>query len=404
MKFLPGPRAGRALHPDRSALPRLEDARAQLQDPVHRPRGRAQHRDAALLGPQGRARRSTTRARRCGAPRCWCSAWPTSGTSTTSARARRSTSSGCWKGRGRGSATPIPTCPASREDGHEYRSVPLEPRDRGRGRLRDGRDRPHRRGLSDDRAATPGWWSTLETQCRKRRDMHVAVIGSGYVGLVAGACLAETGNDVVCVDKDADKIARLQRNEIPIYEPGLEPMVQRNQAEGRLTFTTDIGAAIRGAKVIFIAVGHPAGRGRLGRPPARAGGGARDRPAHERAQGRRHQVHRAGRHRGKGARGGQVPDRGPVRGLLQSRVPEGRRRDRGLHEARPRGHRGGRRRGARRDGRALRAVHPAGRQPDPLHGHRLGRGDQVRGQRDARHPHLVHEPDGAASASWSAPT
>src|ERR671916_881370 len=89
--------------------------------------------------------------------------------------------------------------------------------------------------------------------------MHVAVIGSGYVGLVAGACLAETGNDVVCVDKDAEKIARLQRNEIPIYEPGLEPMVQRNQAEGRLTFTTDLGAAVRGARVIFIAVGTPPG-------------------------------------------------------------------------------------------------------------------------------------------------
>ena len=89
--------------------------------------------------------------------------------------------------------------------------------------------------------------------------MHVAVVGSGYVGLVAGACFAETGNDVVCVDKDTEKIARLQRNEIPIYEPGLEPMVQRNQAEGRLTFTTDLGAAIRGARVIFIAVGTPPG-------------------------------------------------------------------------------------------------------------------------------------------------
>jgi len=89
--------------------------------------------------------------------------------------------------------------------------------------------------------------------------MHVAVIGSGYVGLVAGACLAETGNDVVCVDKDADKIARLQKNEIPIYEPGLEPMVRRNQAEGRLTFTTDTGAAIRAARVVFIAVGTPPG-------------------------------------------------------------------------------------------------------------------------------------------------
>ncbi len=89
--------------------------------------------------------------------------------------------------------------------------------------------------------------------------MHVAVIGSGYVGLVAGACLAETGNDVTCVDVDAEKIARLQRNEVPIYEPGLEPMVKRNQEEGRLTFTTDIGSAIRGSRVIFIAVGTPPG-------------------------------------------------------------------------------------------------------------------------------------------------
>lgn len=89
--------------------------------------------------------------------------------------------------------------------------------------------------------------------------MHVAVIGSGYVGLVAGACFAETGNDVVCVDVDADKIARLQRNEVPIYEPGLEPMVRRNQEEGRLTFTTDIGAAIRSSRVVFIAVGTPPG-------------------------------------------------------------------------------------------------------------------------------------------------
>jgi UDPglucose 6-dehydrogenase len=89
--------------------------------------------------------------------------------------------------------------------------------------------------------------------------MHVAVIGSGYVGLVAGACLAETGNDVVCVDKDGEKIARLQRNEIPIYEPGLEPMVKRNQEEGRLTFAIDLPAAVRGARVIFIAVGTPPG-------------------------------------------------------------------------------------------------------------------------------------------------
>jgi UDPglucose 6-dehydrogenase len=89
--------------------------------------------------------------------------------------------------------------------------------------------------------------------------MHVAVIGSGYVGLVAGACLAETGNDVTCVDVDAGKIARLPRNEIPLYEPGLEPMVKRNQDEGRLTFTTDLGSAVRSSRVILIAVGTPPG-------------------------------------------------------------------------------------------------------------------------------------------------
>jgi len=89
--------------------------------------------------------------------------------------------------------------------------------------------------------------------------MHVAVVGSGYVGLVAGACLAETGNDVVCLDVDASKIERLNRNEIPIYEPGLEPMVERNHAEGRLAFSTDIASAVKRARVIFIAVGTPPG-------------------------------------------------------------------------------------------------------------------------------------------------
>ncbi len=89
--------------------------------------------------------------------------------------------------------------------------------------------------------------------------MKVAVVGTGYVGLVAGACLAETGNDVICVDVDDGKIERLRRNEMPIYEPGLEPMVQRNQEEGRLAFSTDIADAVRRSQVIFIAVGTPPG-------------------------------------------------------------------------------------------------------------------------------------------------
>jgi UDPglucose 6-dehydrogenase len=89
--------------------------------------------------------------------------------------------------------------------------------------------------------------------------LRVTVVGSGYVGLVAGACLAEAGNDVVCVDVDADKIARLRRDELPIYEPGLQPLVARNQAEGRLRFTTEIGPAVERARVVFIAVGTPPG-------------------------------------------------------------------------------------------------------------------------------------------------
>lgn len=89
--------------------------------------------------------------------------------------------------------------------------------------------------------------------------MRVTVIGSGYVGLVAGACLAEAGNDVVCVDADAAKIARLERDDLPIYEPGLQPLVARNRAEGRLRFTTDLGPAIERAPVVFIAVGTPPG-------------------------------------------------------------------------------------------------------------------------------------------------
>jgi len=87
--------------------------------------------------------------------------------------------------------------------------------------------------------------------------MKVAVVGTGYVGLVVGACLAETGNDVVCADLDAAKITSLQRNRLPIYEPGLEPLVVRNQREGRLQFTTEVAAAIERSDIVFIAVGTP---------------------------------------------------------------------------------------------------------------------------------------------------
>jgi len=87
--------------------------------------------------------------------------------------------------------------------------------------------------------------------------MRVTVHGTGYVGLVTGACLAEVGNHVVCIDVDAGKIAALNRGEIPIYEPGLADIVRRNAAAGRLSFTTDIGSGVRHGPIQFIAVGTP---------------------------------------------------------------------------------------------------------------------------------------------------
>jgi len=91
--------------------------------------------------------------------------------------------------------------------------------------------------------------------------MRIAMIGTGYVGLVSGACFSEFGVSVTCVDKDADKIARLQRGEVPIYEPGLDQLVAVNKTAGRLTFTTDLRAALDGADAVFIAVGTPSRRG-----------------------------------------------------------------------------------------------------------------------------------------------
>ncbi|MFO0988946.1 MAG: UDP-glucose/GDP-mannose dehydrogenase family protein [Alphaproteobacteria bacterium] len=91
--------------------------------------------------------------------------------------------------------------------------------------------------------------------------MRIAMIGTGYVGLVSGACFSEFGIDVACVDKDAAKIASLKAGKIPIYEPGLEELVERNVKAGRLAFTTDLAAAVAGAEAVFIAVGTPSRRG-----------------------------------------------------------------------------------------------------------------------------------------------
>ena len=89
--------------------------------------------------------------------------------------------------------------------------------------------------------------------------MKIAIVGTGYVGLVVGACLAENGNDVICVDNDAGKVRSLKRGRVPIYEPGLEELVCRNQSEKRLVFTTALARAVRTSQIVFIAVGTPAG-------------------------------------------------------------------------------------------------------------------------------------------------
>ena len=87
--------------------------------------------------------------------------------------------------------------------------------------------------------------------------MNIAIVGTGYVGLVTGTCLADIGHRVICVDRNADKIRSLRNNHVHIYEPGIEPLVKKNQQEGRLSFTTDLAAAVQQANVVFIAVGTP---------------------------------------------------------------------------------------------------------------------------------------------------
>ncbi|MGB0496700.1 MAG: UDP-glucose dehydrogenase family protein [Rubricella sp.] len=91
--------------------------------------------------------------------------------------------------------------------------------------------------------------------------MRIAMIGTGYVGLVSGVCFSDFGHDVICVDKNADKIAMLERGEVPIYEPGLDALMEKNVAARRLSFTTDLAEAVAGADAVFIAVGTPTRRG-----------------------------------------------------------------------------------------------------------------------------------------------
>src|SRR5215470_8048539 len=91
--------------------------------------------------------------------------------------------------------------------------------------------------------------------------MRIAMIGTGYVGLVSGACFADFGHQVTCVDKDVDKIAAIKCGKLPIYEPGLAELVANNVRQGRLIFTTDLAESVREADAVFVAVGTPSRRG-----------------------------------------------------------------------------------------------------------------------------------------------
>ena len=190
--------------------------------------------------------------------------------------------------------------------------------------------------------------------------MRVAMIGSGYVGLVSGACFAELGHTVTCVDKDAGKIEALRNGRMPIYEPGLAELVARSVAERRLSFTTGLAGAVEGAEAVFIAVGTP----------SRPADGLADltyvyqaaREIARRAQrlcGGRDEVDRAG---GDWRRDPTYHSRYPTRrrpvGGLQPGVPARRRRDPGFHGARPGRRRHRRCAGARGHDRALSAPSP----------------------------------------------
>ena len=225
--------------------------------------------------------------------------------------------------------------------------------------------------------------------------MKITMIGTGYVGLVTGTCFAEVGNDVLCVDVDPRKIAILNDGGVPIHEPGLEAMVRRNAAAGRLRFTTDVGRVGRAWRAAVHRGRHPAGRGRQCRHAVRDRRGAHHRPPHGGTEDRRRQVDGARGHcrpRARGdRRGARATGQGAaLRGGVQSGVPEGGCGGRRLHEAGPRRRRRRRRARDRRAAHALRAVHAQPRAL-PRHGRPLGGTDQVRGERDAGHAHLVHE-------------
>ena len=232
--------------------------------------------------------------------------------------------------------------------------------------------------------------------------MKIAVVGTGYVGLVLGACLAENGNTVACVDKDADEgrdaaagqgpdlRARPRGNGPP--EPRRRTVEFHNRAAGRRP----------GRRNRLHRGRHTAGRGRLGRPHARAGRRRRDRPRDEQVHRGRGQEHRACRHGEARSRRHRQRNDAAVQRRQQPRVSQAGRRGRGLHEARPRRHR---RRSGRRSRRgpdegALRAFH-ADRRADHDDGHGERGALQVRREFDSGLAHFVHERGGEhVRAGW----
>ena len=222
--------------------------------------------------------------------------------------------------------------------------------------------------------------------------MKIAVVGTGYVGLVAGACLAESGNDVVCVDNDDDKVRMLRRGKMPFYEPGLEELVRRNRSEGRLTFTSTLPKAVRASAVIFIAVGTPQGEDGSADVNQVLERRARHRQGDEWLQGDRRQEHGARRNERSRSRGDPARNDAPVQRRQQPGVPQAGCGGRRLHEARSRRHWRRRSEGRRNDARALQPVHAHRR---AHHGDGLckRRAVEVRCQCHAGDAHFVHERD-----------
>ena len=184
-----------------------------------------------------------------------------------------------------------------------------------------GGRRAPRRPLPRDRPARhpvgrPGRDPAVDRALPRGREgpfMKVSIIGTGYVGLVTGACLADVGNHVLCLDVDERKIAMLHGGEIPIYEPGLREIVRANVAAGRLAFTTDPAQARPLRPRADDRGGHAARRGRLRRPAVRARRRARHRHAHGRPARGRGQVHRSGGHGRQGPRRDREDARRPRR-------------------------------------------------------------------------------------------